>query len=243
MTNLIINGATGHMGRILCSIAEEAEDLSVAARVSRSGADGTLRHLSDYSGPADIVIDFSNHAGTKELMDYCVRRSLPVVVCTTGHTEEEQRLIDAAAKEIPVFQSGNMSVGIALLTKLVRETAAKFHSDIEIVEIHHNRKLDAPSGTALMLAHAAQEARPELEIRCGRSGSGKRPGNELGIQSVRMGNIVGTHEVLFSTATQTITLRHEALDRALFADGAVDAARFLIGKPAGMYHMNDLVSE
>ena len=146
---------------------------------------------------------------------------------------EEKELIFAAAKEIPVFFSGNMSLGIAVLCRLAKQAAAFFpDADIEIVEVHHNRKVDAPSGTALMLFNALKETRPEAVANCGRAGEGKRTKAEIGISALRMGNVVGIHEVHICTPSQTLSLRHEAHDRAMFADGAVTAARFLCGKPA-----------
>lgn len=241
--NIIVNGATGHLGQLLLGIIESKPDLELAAGVSHSGSNGTFASLSEYDGPADVVIDFSHHDGTKDLLDYCISRNLPVVVCTTGQTEEELAMIKDAGTKIPVFKSANMSVGVALLAKLVKETSAVFNDcDVEIVEIHHNRKLDAPSGTAIMLADAVKETRPDVYYNTGRSGQCKREPNEIGITAVRRGNVVGTHEVMFGTNSQTITLTHEAHDRALFADGAVDAAKFLVGKPAGLYDMNDLLA-
>lgn len=241
---VVINGIDGAMGQILARIIEQAEDMEVVAGITPTGADGAYLTPSEYTGPADVMIDFSHHEGTGAMMDYCTSRGLPVVVCTTGQTEDEMEMIAKASESIPVFKSANMSVGIALVAKLVNEVAAKFGKcDIEIVETHHNRKVDAPSGTALMLADAVKEARPELHYNLGRSGNCKREPNEIGINAVRMGNIVGTHEVMFGTNTQTITVTHQALDRALFADGAVDAARFIVGKPAGLYDMNDLLSD
>ena len=238
---LFIDGA---MGTILARTIEKTDDMEVIAGVTPTGADGAFLNMSDYTGPADMVIDFSHHDGTKALIDYCVERKLPVVVCTTGQTEEEMAYIKKAAESIPVFKSANMSVGVAITAKVVKEIAAKFSDyDVEIVETHHNRKVDAPSGTALMLADAVREARPELHYNLGRSGDCRREPDEIGINSVRMGNIVGTHEVMFGTNTQTITVTHQAHDRALFADGAVAAARFLAGKPAGMYDMDDLLAD
>ena len=153
--------------------------------------------------------------------------------------------MDKAAEVVPVFFSSNMSLGVAVLSALTKKAAAVLGDtyDIEIVEMHHNRKVDAPSGTALMLADAVMEARPELHVNSGRSGMAKREPDEIGISAVRMGNIVGTHEVMFGTANQTITITHQAHDRALFADGAIDAARFLAGKPAGLYDMDDLLAD
>jgi 4-hydroxy-tetrahydrodipicolinate reductase len=241
---VVINGIDGAMGQILSRCVEAAEDMELVAGITPTGADGAYLTPSEYTGPADVLIDFSHHEGTKPLMDYCVERGLPVVVCTTGQTDEEMAYIQNASESIPVFKSANMSVGVALVAKVVNEIAGKFgNCDIEIVETHHNRKVDAPSGTAIMLADAVKKARPELHYNLGRSGNCKREPNEIGINAVRMGNIVGTHEVMFGTNTQTITVTHQALDRGLFADGAVDAARFLAGKPAGMYNMDDLLAE
>ena len=232
------------MGRLLSQVIEKTDDMEVAAGAALNGDGGFYSSLKEYQGPADIVIDFSHHSDTVPLMDYCVSRGLPAVVCTTGQTEEELEYIAKAAESIPVFKSANMSVGVALTAKIVKEVAAKFGAcDIEILEIHHNRKVDAPSGTAIMLADAVREARPELHYNTGRSGMAKREPDEIGISAVRMGNIVGTHEVMFGTNTQTITISHQAHDRALFADGAVTAARFLIGKPAGLYNMDDLLAD
>lgn len=241
---VIINGIDGAMGQILARIVEQTEDMELVAGITPTGADGAYLTPSEYTGPADVMIDFSHHEGTEAMMDYCTSRGLPVVVCTTGQTEDEMEMIAKASESIPVFKSANMSVGVALVAKVVNEIAGKFgNCDIEIVETHHNRKVDAPSGTALMLADAVKDARPELHYNLGRSGNCKREPNEIGINAVRMGNIVGTHEVMFGTNTQTITVTHQALDRALFADGAVDAARFIVGKPAGLYDMNDLLSD
>ena len=241
---VIVNGIDGAMGTILAGIVEKAPDMELAAGITPTGFDGAYLKPQDYQGPADMVIDFSHHEGTKALLDYCVERKLPVVVCTTGQTEDEMEYIREASKKIPVFKSANMSVGVALTARLVKEVAAKFPgADIEIVETHHTRKVDAPSGTALMLADAAKESRPELHYNLGRSGNAKREPDEIGINAVRRGNVVGTHEVMFGTANQTITITHEAHDRALFADGAVDAARFLLGKKPGLYNMEDLLAD
>ncbi|HPZ00739.1 MAG TPA: 4-hydroxy-tetrahydrodipicolinate reductase, partial [Clostridiales bacterium] len=168
--------------------------------------------------------------------------SLPVVMATTGLTEEEQALVKTAAKEIPVFFAANYSIGIALLIELAKKTASVMDgAQIEIVETHHVRKLDAPSGTALAIARGIQEVRPEATLHCGRNGQGKRDPNEIGIQAVRIGNVVGIHEVMIGTDNQTITLKHEAHSRALFAEGALCAADFLQGKAPGLYGMTDMV--
>jgi 4-hydroxy-tetrahydrodipicolinate reductase len=244
MLKVVVNGIDGAMGKILSRCIAATDDMEIVAGITPTGADGAYVHPADFTGEADVLIDFSHHDGTKALMEYCVGRGLPAVVCTTGQTEDEMECIRKAAESIPVFKSANMSVGVALTAKIVKEVAAKFSGcDIEILEVHHNRKADAPSGTALMLADAVIESRPELHVNTGRSGMAKREPDEIGISAVRMANVVGTHEVMFGTANQTITISHQAHDRALFADGAIDAARFLAGKPAGLYNMDDLLAD
>ena len=239
---ILLNGAGGRMGKALTAMVENGcRDAVICAKIDPF-AEGMLPSLQDCTIKCDCIIDFSNHAGTKALMDYAVANKLPVVVATTGHTTEELSMIEAASKQIPVFHSGNMSLGIALLTKLAQQAAKMFpDADIEIVESHHNQKLDVPSGTALMLAKSVQQARPEATMLVGRHENGKRTKQEIGIHSLRMGNTVGIHEVIVNTGTQIITLKHEAQDRALFAEGALDAAAFLLDKAPGLYNMNDIV--
>lgn len=241
---IIINGAGGRMGKALSGMIEKGcRGAVLAAGVDPyASGEGIAASLADVTGEADCVVDFSNHSGTRTLVNYAVEKKLPLVIATTGHTRQELDMIHAAAEKIPVFYSGNMSVGIALLVNLARQTAKMFpDADIEIVESHHNQKLDVPSGTALMLAKAIQEARPDSELLVGRHENGKRRKQEIGIHSLRMGNTVGIHEVIVNTGTQIITLKHEAQDRALFAEGALAAAEFIIGKTPGMYNMNDMI--
>ncbi|MCI5747582.1 4-hydroxy-tetrahydrodipicolinate reductase [Eubacterium pyruvativorans] len=239
---VMIHGASGHIGQILLDRISHTDDFELAAAVAHHAEEDILSSLSDYQGPADVLIDFSNHAATRDIMEYCTFRRIPAVIATTGQTEEELALIAEASKTIPVFRSANMSVGIALLQKLVKEAAKVFpDADVEILEAHHNRKLDAPSGTALMLADAVKEVRSDAEYVEGRSGHHARQPQEIGISALRMGNVVGEHEVFLNTGTQMITLRHSAFDRALFADGALEAAKFLAGKPAGLYNMQDMI--
>ncbi len=244
--NVIINGAKGRMGRILADMIEAEGTDRIAARIDRNAApgDGCFGALPEYDGPADVVIDFSHHTATESVMTYCEARQLPVVAATTGQTEEETARIRAAAGRIPVFLSANMSIGVALLAAMAKQAASLFpDADIEIVEKHHNQKLDAPSGTALLLARRIQEARPEARFVCGRQGNGRRAPQEIGIHSLRYGSEVGTHEIIISTGLETVTLRHEAENRALFARGALAAARFLCGKDPGLYDMRDMVGE
>ena len=237
----VICGANGAMGRLLRQRLEN----DTAGLVSVDGENGvprTFEELGDVQ--PEVVVDFSHHTAAPDVAAYAVKNHCALVVGTTGHTEEEKAAIFAAAQSIPVFYSGNMSLGIAVLCNLAKQAAQSFpDADIEIVEIHHNRKVDAPSGTAKMLFEAVKEVRPQAIANCGRSGDCKRTTDEIGISSLRMGGVVGIHEVHIATATQRLTLRHEACDRGMFADGAVEAARFLMGKPAGLYNMAHLLQE
>ena len=235
----IVCGANGAMGKLICQrLGDE-----VVARVSLDGENGvpkTFEEVKDIS--ADVIIDFSHHSALPSVIFHALHRHCAVVVGTTGHTEEEKELIRTAAQTIPVFYSGNMSIGIAALCKLAAQAAAMLPgADIEIVEIHHNRKVDAPSGTARMLFEAVRSARPELTEHCGRAGEGRRQPGEVGISSLRMGNVVGVHEVHICTENQMLTLRHEAQDRGMLADGAVDAARFVCTRLPGLYNMDILL--
>lgn len=241
--NIIINGASGRMGRIVDELVQRGGVHSVAARVDWSNAaSGGLSALSEYQGPADMVIDFSNHSATAQVTEYCVERGLPVVIATTGQTEEELSLIRAAAERVPVFLSANMSIGVALLAELAKKAAALFpDAEIEIIERHHNQKLDVPSGTALLLAHRIQEVRQDAELLVGRHENGKRTKREIGIHSLRYGNEVGTHEIIISAGAETITLKHEAESRELFGNGALAAAEFLMGRAPGLYDMRNIV--
>ncbi len=244
---LIINGIGGRMSAEVLRLCREgyrgAEAIAGIDTYKLPTLDLPL--YGDYSEArekADCVVDFSHHSQTPALLAFCTARRLPLVLATTGHTECEKELILDAAKRIPIFYSANMSLGVALLCELARLAARTMpDADIEIVETHHNRKLDAPSGTALMLADAICEERPTSEVLCGRSGHRQRTPKEIGIHAIRMGNVVGTHEVIVGTDSQTITLRHEAHTRALFAEGAVVAAEFLKDKPAGLYNMKDMI--
>ena len=243
---VIVNGITGKMGRIIMDLAEKGYAGSVfAAGVSPdvSKDEGNIHSsFGTCTEEADVVVDFSFHGGVNELLDFCISKKLPVVVGTTGHTPGELELIRKASGVIPVFRSANMSIGVAVLADLAKKTAAAFpDANIEIVETHHNRKLDVPSGTALLLADAIRQARPDSVYNIGRHENGKRTDEEIGIHSLRIGNVVGIHEILVSTGNETITLKHEAHSRALFGEGALRAASFLVGKKPGLYNMKDMV--
>ena len=235
----VVCGANGAMGKLLCGILGD----EAVGKVSLDGENGvpkTFEELGDVQ--ADVVIDFSHHSAALSVVEYAKKCGCAAVIGTTGHTPEEKAAITEAAKHIPVFWAGNMSLGIAVLCRLAKQAAAMFpDADLEIVEVHHNRKVDAPSGTALMLYEAVKAARPQATAHCGRAGEGKRTPEEIGISSLRMGNVVGIHEVHIATGNQILTLRHEATNRGMFAEGGVDAARFVCGKPAGLYNMTQLL--
>ena len=237
----VVCGANGAMGKLICGIL----GVEVVGKVSIDGENGVAKTFGELGQlRADVVIDFSHHTAAPEVIRYAKGIGAAAVIGTTGHTPEEKALIQQAAKDIPVFYSGNMSLGIAVLCRLAREAAGYFpDADIEIVEVHHNRKVDAPSGTAHMLFEAIHQVRPNAVEHCGRSGEGKRTRDEIGVSSLRLGSVVGIHEVMIHTGTQCLTLKHEAVTRAMLADGAVDAARFMVGKPRGMYNMESLLGK
>lgn len=243
MIKVIVSGALGRMGSITVEKVNQAEDLELVAAVDVFAKDGpVLSSLEQFEGKADIIIDFSHHTGTPALMAWAAAHNTAVIMCTTGHDEGEKAAIYEAGKTIPVFYSANMSLGVALLAELAKKTAAAFpDADIEIVETHHNRKVDAPSGTALLLGNAIKQVRTDATFHMGRSGMAKRTSEEIGFHAIRRGNIPGIHEVIVSTDNQCITLKHEVYDRALFADGALSAARFMADKGAGMYEMADII--
>ena len=246
---ILVSGLYGHMGREVAALLQkgvEGGELTAGVSLDHDGSFAVpcAERFADACTDVDCIVDFSHHSCTKDLLDFAVAHQLPLVLATTGQTEEEMQMIQDASRKIPLFFSANYSLGIALLIDLAKKAAAVMSgAEIEIIERHHNRKLDAPSGTALAIAHGIQEIRPESRIITGRSGYGKREPGDIGIHAVRMGNIVGIHEVVIGTDNQSITLRHEAYSRSLFAEGALKAASFLVKQPAGFYDMNSLLSD
>lgn len=244
--NILLCGYTGYMGREVIGLAE-GSDINIVGGIDPM-AEGSFsvpvaKSFDEAITEADCIVDFSHHCLTESLLDFAVSNDLPLVLATTGQTAEEKEMIYEASKKIPLFFAANYSLGVALLIELAKKTASVMDgAEIEIIEKHHNRKLDAPSGTALAIAEAICEVRPDAYSVTGRSGNGKRDPNEIGIHAVRMGNIVGEHEVIVGTPNQTITLKHEAHSRALFAEGALAAARFLAGKEKGLYDMKSMIS-
>jgi len=246
---ILISGLGGHMGREVARLALEGyRGSELVAGVDLMGPGDTpvpcAASFEEARTDVDAVVDFSHHSATHALLDFCVKNALPLVLATTGQTEEEKAAIGEAAKSIPLFFAANYSLGIALLAELAKLAAAAMpDAEIEIVEKHHDRKVDAPSGTALALAEAIRTVRPNAELHRGRDGYGRRTPTEIGIHAIRMGNVVGEHEILIGTQNQTITLKHEAHSRALFAEGALAAAEFLVGRGPGLYDMHSLIEQ
>lgn len=246
---IIISGCNGRMGRVVESICEADPDVSVVAGFDvslESRAFPVFVSPANFTGEADAVIDFSSPAALDGLLAFALERKVPLVLATTGYSDEQLAQIDEASKRIPIFRSANMSLGINVLLELVKKAAAVLGDsyDIEIVEKHHNRKVDAPSGTALMIADAAASAlnfKPEYVYER-HSVRQSRDKKEIGISAVRGGTIVGIHEIMFAGRDEIIEIKHTAMSREIFANGAVKAAKFLadVSKP-GMYDMSMLV--
>ncbi len=250
MTDILLHGCNGRMGQMIAGLLKDDKDARIVAGVDAyTGTPNpfpVFSKIDDCDVKADVVIDFSNAGAVDALLDYCTRTKTPVVLCTTGLSEEQLERVEETAREIAVLKSANMSVGINLLLKLLKEAAPTLEAagfDIEIVEKHHNQKLDAPSGTALALADAINEASGDAytyvydrsQVRQ------KRDSREIGISAVRGGTIVGDHDVIFAGTDEVITFEHRAYSRAVFGKGAVQAAKFLAEKPAGRYDMSDVI--
>ncbi|MGM9636825.1 MAG: 4-hydroxy-tetrahydrodipicolinate reductase [Eubacteriales bacterium] len=249
MIKILFCGACGRMGRATYELTKGNDKYSFLCGVDVAPASDLpypiYTSIGDCPETPDVIVDFSHHTALPAILDYAVAHKVPAVICTTGHTEEETALMKTASEKIPVFFSRNMSVGINLLIELSKKAAALLGEDfnIEIVEAHHNQKLDAPSGTALMIADEIRDTVDfDAEYVYDRhSVRKKRDPKEIGIHSIRAGSIVGEHSVIFGGPNEVITLSHSALSRSVFANGALRAAEFVIGKPAGMYDMSDVI--
>ncbi len=250
MIRLIMNGCNGKMGQMISRMAAEDEEVVIAAGIDKWD-DGhnsypVFSDLENCDQEADCLVDFSTASGVDHMLEYCVKKGLPCVLCTTGLSEAQTAAVKEASAKVAILRSANMSLGINLLLKMLKEAAAKLAPagfDIEIVEKHHRMKLDAPSGTALALADSInEELGGDYEYVYDRSGRReKRPVKEIGLSAVRGGTIVGCHDVIFAGEDEVITFSHTAYSRAVFAKGALQAAKFLTGKPAGMYDMGDVI--
>ena len=250
MTRIILSGCCGKMGRNVINSVNQRKDCEIVAGIdiiedSNIGFP-IFQNYSELEVNADVIIDFSNPALLSSMLEYAVKTNTAVVLATTGLSDEQIESVEDAAKTIPVFFSYNMSIGVSLLCELSK-TAAKILGtdfDVEIIEAHHNQKIDAPSGTAIMLANAVKEEMPDAYLEYDRhSKREKRHTNEIGMHSIRGGTIVGEHQVIFAGNDEIVTLSHSARSKAIFSQGAVNAAVFLNGKANGVYNMSDLVKE
>lgn len=250
MTKIILSGCNGKMGRAITACVKEREDCKIVAGVDLNTTPNADFPVYDtflkVSEKADVIIDFSNPALLEKLLAFAKEKNLPLVLATTGFTKQQTDEIHEAAKEMPIFFTFNMSLGINLLVSLSKKAAAILGDsfDIEIIEKHHNQKLDAPSGTAIMLANAINDTLNDRMIfeYDRHSKREKRPKNEIGIHSIRGGTIVGEHDVVFAGHDEVITLSHQAASKEVFAVGAVKAAIFMSGKAPGLYDMNDMIT-
>lgn len=250
MVKAIMHGCNGHMGRVISGIVENDANIEIVAGVDPFD-NGTNKYpvfpsIGECNVEADVIIDFASASAIDALLDYSASRQIPVVLCTTGLSEAQIAKVNETSKKVAVLRSANMSLGINLLLKLVKEAAAKLCDegfDVEIVEKHHHLKKDAPSGTALALADSINEEMNEKYhyIYDRSTKSEKRDCLEIGISSVRGGNIVGDHDVIFAGEDEVVTFSHSAYSKAIFGKGAVSAAKFLAGKPAGLYNMQDVI--
>ncbi len=252
MVNIIMHGCSGHMGQVITELVRDDESCQIVAGIAiESNGDygyPVFETLSDCDINADVVIDFSNAKAIDNLLAGAVEKKLPIVLCTTGLSEEQLAKVEESGKLIPILKSANMSLGVNTLFKLVKEAVKVLGNagfDVEIVEKHHNKKQDAPSGTALAIADAINEAMDNrYEYIFDRSHVRQQRGkDELGISAVRGGTIVGEHEVIFAGTDEVIEFKHTAYSKAVFAKGAISAAKYLVGKKPGMYDMHDVIGE
>ncbi len=250
MIRAIMHGCNGHMGQVITGLAAGDEELEIVAGIDLSdhvkNNYPVFPSLEACGVEADVIIDFCSAKAIDGLLEYMVKKKIPAVICTTGLSEEQTAKVKEASASVAVLKSANMSLGVNMLLKLLKEAAltlAPAGFDMEIVERHHNQKVDAPSGTALALADSMNEALgSRYEYRYDRSKERvKRSKREIGISSVRGGNIVGEHEVIFAGTDEVVEFKHTAYSKAVFAKGAVEAAKFLAGKPAGFYDMSDVI--
>jgi 4-hydroxy-tetrahydrodipicolinate reductase len=250
MTRIILRGCNGRMGQVITELLKNDDQAEIVAGVDIYETTGNgypvYTSFSACKTEADVIIDFASPDKMDKMLQYSEKNNVPIVLCTTGLSPDDQKNVEKTSKKVAIFRSANMSLGCNILAKVLKSITAVLAEsdfDIEIVEKHHNQKLDAPSGTALMLADVMNEALDqEYSYKYDRSGDHvKRPKKEIGISAVRGGTIVGEHEIIFAGIDEVIEFKHTAYSRAIFAKGAIQAAKYMNGKPAGMYQMSDVI--
>ncbi|MBC6002498.1 Dihydrodipicolinate reductase [uncultured Clostridium sp.] len=248
MIKVIVNGSLGKMGKVLTRCVNEDKDTELVCGCSMPTGETPdyklYNKMSEIKEEADVIIDFSHFSALDDVLGYALKTKTPLVIATTGFTKDQLEQIKEASKIIPIFHSSNMSLGVNVMLKLVKEAAKALKGfDIEIIEKHHNKKVDAPSGTAIMVANAVKEVLPEVTYNYGRHGrDAKRMENEVGIHAVRGGTIVGEHEAIFAGLDEEVMISHRAQSKDIFANGAITAAKYLVNKEAGYYNMDDMLS-
>ena len=250
MVRMIMHGCNGHMGQVITGLAAQDSEIEIVAGIdivdNKDNGYPVFTDIFDCNVEADVIIDFAAAVAVDNLLQYSKDKNIPVVLCTTGLSEEQLANVKATSEKVAILKSANMSLGVNTLIKILKDAARVFGTagyDIEVVEQHHRLKVDAPSGTALALADSVNEAlNNEYEYVFDRSQRReKRPDKEIGISAVRGGTIVGIHDVIFAGADEVITFNHTAYSKSVFAKGAIEAGKFLAGKPAGMYDMADVI--
>lgn len=253
MINILLNGINGRMGKTIENLSMSFNNLKISCGVdnviNKNSLIPTYTNINDVKEPVDIIIDFSHPNSLDNLLEYSLKNKIGIVICTTGHTEEQINKIKNASKEIPIFMSYNMSIGINVLQNLVQKALKSLYKDynIEILEKHHNQKIDSPSGTAVMFMNTIKNSIKEdfnedVSFNHGRVGESKRGKNEIGVHSLRAGNIIGEHEIIFAGNNEIIELKHTALSRDIFASGALNAALYLHGKNPNLYDMSSMLN-
>ncbi|MBK5263214.1 MAG: 4-hydroxy-tetrahydrodipicolinate reductase [Peptostreptococcaceae bacterium] len=249
MTNIILHGCKGRMGQAIIQLISQSENLNLAAGID-SNTDGTesypaFSRIKDCNIAGDVLIDFSHYSAVEDVLAFCIKKSIPAVIATTALGDSEHEAIKSASQSIPVFNSFNMSLGINAIASLMKTLVPLLENDfnIEIVEKHHNKKKDSPSGTALLLADSINDAcQKKKQYIYGRNGSNDDCNiTDLGIHSVRGGTIPGEHTIIFAGPDEVIEITHTALSRNIFANGALRAAEFMVKKEKGLYSMKDLI--
>ncbi len=249
MVKIILNGCSGKMGRAVSQTADSFPDLTIVSGIDKQVINSTypiFQNILECPVEADVILDFSRPDTLNDLLKFAKGKKLPLIICTTGFTKEQEQAIEESSKEIAIFRSANMSIGINVINNILKQVSSLLYKDfdIEIIEKHHNQKVDSPSGTALLLGNTIRSVLPEETTYVhGREGISKRIHKEIGMHAVRGGSIVGEHEIIFAGQGEIIQLKHEALSRDVFAVGSLKACAFMSGKKNGMYSMDDLIQE
>lgn len=248
MIRIILNGCNGKMGRFVTDTAKKFTDLKIIAGIDKNIVHSEYpiyKNIEDCTEESDVILDFSRPDALPSLLSFAVENSTPIIFCTTGYTDDQISLINSYSNKIAIFRSANMSIGINIVNSILKKISPILYEnfDIEIIEKHHNQKVDSPSGTAILLANSIKDSLPEETIFVnGREGVSKRVHNEIGIHSIRGGSIVGEHEIIFAGQGETIEIKHSALSREVFAMGALKACQFMAKKNPGLYSMDDMLN-